>query len=72
MTKLLLSKPLLIDGIASIIDLFGVYTPYDDIVLSHINDQEAIEADMDALRADAAIAFAGIKHNDKKTRFAHS
>ncbi|UTC49843.1 hypothetical protein [Treponema sp. OMZ 855] len=61
MTKLLLSKPSVVDGIASIIDLLGVYTPYDDIVLSYTNDQKALEADMDALRADAAIAFAGIK-----------
>jgi hypothetical protein len=66
MTKLLLSKPSVVDGIASIIDLFGVYTPYDDIVLSYPNDQKILEADMDALRADAAIAFAGITNQCQK------
>ena len=66
MTKLLLSKPSVVDGIASIIDLFGVYTSYDDIVLSYSNDQKILEADMDALRADAAIAFAGITNQCQK------
>ena len=60
-------KPSIIDGVASVIDLFGVYAPYDDISFLEETDQQALESDIAALQRDAAIAFAGIKARCQKS-----
>ena len=57
MSSYLFSKPKVIDGIASLIDLFGTYTIYNESPTDQEADRRAFTADMQVLQNDACIAF---------------
>jgi len=60
MSTFLFATPKVLDGIASVIDLFGVYTTYNDSPTSEEADRRAITADIQAMQQDAMIACKGI------------
>ena len=60
MSTFLFATPKVIDGIASVIDLFGVYTVYNDSPSTAEADRRAMTADMQAMQQDAIIACKGI------------
>ena len=56
MSDFLFATPKIIDGIASVVDLFGVYTMYNDSATpeeadfrAYIADVQAMQKDMDAV-----------------------
>ena len=52
MSDFLFATPKMIDGIASVIDLFGVYTMYNDSATPEEADFRAYTADVQAMYAD--------------------
>jgi len=70
MSSYLFSKPKVIDGIASLIDLFGTYTIYNESPTDQEADRRAFTADMQVLQNDARIAFAQFEKECQK-RSAH-
>ena len=56
MSTFLFANPKVIDGVASIIDLFGVYTVYNDSPSTEEACRRAMTADMQAMQQDAIIA----------------
>ena len=48
MSSYLFSEPKLIDGVASLIDLFGTYTIYNESPSDYEADKRAFTADMQA------------------------
>lgn len=63
MSTFLFATPKFIDGIASVIDLFGVYTIYNESPTGAEADRRAITADMQAMQKDAMIAFYNVVEN---------
>ena len=57
MTDFLFATPKTIDGVASIIDLFGVYDMYNDSATPEEADFRAYTADMQALQSDMDVAM---------------
>lgn len=57
MSDFLFARPKMIDGIASVIDLCGVYTMYNDSKNGVDADRRAKQADLQALKGDFEIAF---------------
>lgn len=57
MTDFLFATPKTIDGVASIIDLFGVYTMYNDSAIPEEADFRAYTADMQAMQNDMNAAM---------------
>ena len=70
MSTYLFSKPKVIDGIASLIDLFGTYTIYNESPTDQEADRRAFTADMQALQRDAGSVFAQFEKKCPK-RSAH-
>ena len=70
MSSYLFSKPKVIDGIASLIDLFGTYTIYNESPTDQEADRRAFTADRQVLQNDACIAFAQFEKECQK-RSAH-
>lgn len=66
MSDFLFSVPSAVDGIASVIDLFGIYPEYNDSRDSKAADTRAFRADIMALQTDADIAFSTIKDNAER------
>ena len=66
MSSYLFSKPKVIDGIASLIDLFGTYTIYNESPTDQEADRRAFTADMQVLQNDACIAFAQFEKECQK------
>ena len=62
-SSFLFATPKFIDGVASVIDLFGVYTAYNDAPTGEEADRRAITADMQAMREDMMIAFHNVIEN---------
>lgn len=57
MSSYLFATPKVVDGIASLVDLFGVYSMYDESPTACEADRRAITSDMQALQQDANIVF---------------
>ncbi len=57
MTDFLFATPKTIDGVASIIDLFGVYDMYNDSASGEEADRRTFTADMQALQSDMDVAM---------------
>ena len=57
MNDFLFATPKTIDGVASIIDLFGVYTMYNDSTTPEEADFRAHTADMQAMQNDMNVAM---------------
>ena len=57
MTDFLFATPKTIDGVASIIDLFGVYDMYNDSASGEEANRRAFTADMQALQSDMDVAM---------------
>jgi hypothetical protein len=57
----LFATPSTIDGIASVIDLFGVYPQYNDSKTEEGADLRACYADIQALKNDADTAFSTVQ-----------
>lgn len=53
----LFAKPSFIDGVASVIDLFGMLPDYNESEDAQASDARAMRADCLALQSDAHIAF---------------
>lgn len=70
MSTYLFSTPKVIDGIASLIDLFGTYTMYNESPTDQEADRRAFTADMQALQKDAGIVFTQFEKKYQK-RSAH-
>lgn len=56
MSDFLFAMPKTIDGIASVIDLFGVYPMYNNSASGEEADRRAFTADMQALQNDMKLA----------------
>lgn len=68
MSTYLFSKPKAIDGIASVIDLFGVYTIYNESPTGQEADRRAFTADIQAMQKDGIIAFQSVKQECQKRK----
>ena len=68
MTTFLFSKPKFVDGLASIIDLFGVYTIYNDSHTPQEADRRAMVADIQAIQKDFMFAFEQLNKECPKRR----
>lgn len=68
MSTYLFSKPKVIDGIASVIDLFGVYTMYNESPTGQEADRRAFTADIQAMQKDGMIAFQAVKEGCQKRK----
>ena len=63
LSDFLFSIPSSFDGIASLLDLFGNYTEYNDSKTEKEADMKAYLADISALKKDAAMAFKAVTAN---------
>lgn len=61
MSDFLFARPKVVDGLASFVDLFGVYTIYNESENGADADRRARQADLQALREDCNIAFSQVK-----------
>ena len=61
MSDFLFAQPKMIDGNASVVDLFGVYTIYNDSENGVEADRRAKQADLQALKGDFEIAFSEVE-----------
>ncbi|MBR4791800.1 MAG: hypothetical protein IK024_12990 [Treponema sp.] len=57
MSDFLFAKPTTIDGVMSIVDLFGIVTEYNDSSSEKAADARAIRADITAIRKDFVDAY---------------
>ena len=57
MSDFLFVTPKTIDGVASVIDLFGVYDMYNDSASGEEADRRAFTADMQAIQNDMKAAI---------------
>ena len=57
MTDFLFATPKTIDGVASLIDVFGVYVMYNDSASGEDAERRAVSADMQALQSDMDVAM---------------
>lgn len=56
------------DGIASVIDLFGVYTIYNESPTGQEADRRAFTADIQAMQKDGMNAFQTVKKECQKRK----
>lgn len=68
MSTYLFSKPKVIDGIASVIDLFGMYTIYNESPTGQEVDRRAFTADIQAMQKDGMNAFQTVKKECQKRK----
>lgn len=68
MESYLFSKPKLVDGVASVIDLFGVYTIYNNSPTEKEADRRAFIADVQAMRKDGMIALEMVRAECQKRK----
>lgn len=61
MSDYLFSMPKFIDGVASVVDIFGTYTIYNNSKSNVDTDRRALVADIQTLKKDACVAFAEVK-----------
>ena len=57
MSDFLFARPTTIDGVMSIVDLFGIVTEYNDSSSEKAADARAIQADVNAIRKDFVDAY---------------
>lgn len=57
MSDFLFARPSFIDGVMSIVDLFGVSQEYNDSKSEDSADSRAIRADANAIKADFITAY---------------
>ena len=67
MSSYLFSTPKVVDGIASLIDLFGTYTIYNESPTDQEADRRAFTADMQALQRDSGIIFTQFEKKCQKS-----
>ena len=63
MSTFLFATPKFIDGVASVIDLFGIYNAYNDLPTGREADRRAVTADMQVMQEDAMVAFHNVVEN---------
>ena len=68
MSTYLFSKPKVVDGIASVIDLFGVYTIYNESPTGQEADRRAFTVDIQAMQKDGMNAFQTVKKECQKRK----
>ncbi len=57
MSDFLFARPTTIDGVMSIIDLFGIIPEYNDSTSERAADARAIQADVNAIKKDFVDAY---------------
>ncbi|MGP1438076.1 MAG: hypothetical protein ACTTKH_03285 [Treponema sp.] len=68
MSTFLFSKPKLIDCIASVIDLFGEYSIYNNSHKIQEADRKATASDLQALQKDFIVAFGQLNKECQKRK----
>lgn len=61
MTDFLFARPTFVDGVMSLVDLFGIAPSFNDSKTSEDADRRAKQADVKALKNDFEIAYNRVK-----------
>ena len=61
MTDFLFARPSFIDGVMSLVDLFGIAPAFNDSKTSEDADRRAKQADIKALKNDFEVAYSKVR-----------